>query len=76
MELPHIFDEFFNETSVWFLIFMLVSFMLGSLTTWWVNSRTIRLLRRQIVRLKQEIIDVKAIETTPRTEDKEPSVEK
>lgn len=73
MEWPHIFDEFFNEISVWFLIFMLVSFMLGVLTTWWVNSRTIRILRKQVLRLKQEIVTVREVEAAPNPEDPNPS---
>jgi hypothetical protein len=73
MEWPHIFDEFFNEISVWFLIFMLVSFMLGVLTTWWVNSRTIRILRKQVLRLKQEIVTVREVEAAPNPEESNPS---
>jgi len=65
MELPHILDEFFNETSVWFMIFMLVSFLLGVLTAAWMYRRIIRVQQRQIRRLKEEIIQVHQVESEP-----------
>ncbi len=56
MELPHIFDGFFDETSLWFVIFMLVSFLIGFFTAWWMRGRAIRILRRQMKRLKDELV--------------------
>gem|GEM_PF-5607040 len=62
MEVPPIFDEFFNETSVWFLLFMLVSFLLGVITASWMYQRAIRVQRKQIIKLKEEIIQIRDTE--------------
>ncbi len=54
MELPYIFDGFFDETSLWFVIFMLVSFLIGFFTAWWMRGRTVRILRRKLMERKPE----------------------
>jgi len=59
MELPYIFDEFFGEVSLWFVIFMLTSFLIGFFTAWWMLNRTIRVLRRQVRHLKEDIVQEK-----------------
>ncbi len=59
MEIPHVFDDFFQETSIWFLIFMLVSFLIGLTTGWWMRSRQVRFLRRQFLLLQKEALEVK-----------------
>ncbi|MDJ1480329.1 LapA family protein [Cytophagaceae bacterium YF14B1] len=63
MEFPHIFDEFFSETSVWFLIFMLVSFLIGYVTAWWIYRLSMRTMRKQLRRLKEEIIEGRLLES-------------
>lgn len=70
MEFPHIFDEFFNETSVWFLIFMLVSFLIGYVTAWWIYRLSMRTMRKQLRLLKEEIIEGRLLESKSSEETK------
>ncbi|MCU0353509.1 MAG: hypothetical protein MUD08_07200 [Cytophagales bacterium] len=56
MELPPILEEFFSETSVWFMIFMLVSFLIGFFTAAWMFRRVVRVQQRQIRRLKEDFV--------------------
>lgn len=56
MEYPPIFDEFFHEISIWFLIFMVTAFLIGFFTGLWTGSWVIRNLQRQLRRIRDELV--------------------
>lgn len=48
------FAHIFEELSLWFLLFLLISFLIGLLTALWMRASVVRRLRREKTRLEGE----------------------